>query len=137
MKRIVAIVLLLLLTAPAALAASNWQDSILPPPGIEDSAVLFKVVPDKTDVIRVGQDIPAGLYGVSAGMFGNSPVLHTDFMFGVMRGTETVFQSSQLNTETSAELIIHLNDGDILLMVTSLGNIVYLYSVDTVMLRPY
>lgn len=134
MKRTIIFLIFFLLAVPSALA---WQDSVIPPENIKESTVLYKVVPDKNNIIYVSQDIPAGLYGISAGRFDNSPILHTDYMFGIMRGTETVFQSSLINTETSSELIIHLRDGDVLLIVTSLDDIVYLYSVDTFMLRPY
>ena len=136
MKRNTAIVLLFLLVMPYALASSTWQDATLPPEDIKDADVLYKINPDENGVVYVGVDIPAGLYGIAPFKFENSPIIDFDYIFGIMRGAETIFESDLLNTKTHSDLIVNLDVGDVLI-IASRGNIIYLHSVDEVMLRPY
>ena len=136
MKKFLAFLLSFLMLFPIS-AFATWIDSTLPLDEIKDAEIIYKVVQDETNIIEVGTDIPAGLYGVSAFRFDNSPVLHSDYIIGVMRGTELIFQSEKLNTKANEDLIISVNDGETLLVIVSLGNVVYLYSVDAVCLKHY
>ena len=136
MKRIFMFLSVLFLVVPFAVAEASWQDETLPPEDIKDADVLYKINPDVNNIVYVGVDIPAGLYGIAPFKFENSPIIDFDYIFAIMRGTETIFQSDLLNTKTHSDLIVNLDVGDVLIIASN-GNITYLHSVDTVMLRPY
>lgn len=136
MKRILIFLLLMILTVPFAGADTAWQDQTLPLEQAASATVLYKVDHDK-HIVNVGEDIPAGLYSVSGFCFENSPALHVQYMIYIMRGVETIYKSSLLDTEKNADLIIPLFDGDTLIIAPGLTNIVYLYSVDFAPLKVY
>ena len=137
MKRIFMFLSVLFLVVPFAVAEASWQDSVIPPDHVQSAQVSYKIIPKETNIIRIGNHIPAGLYSISGFRFPNRQTIEVSYMFCIMRGTEVVYESELMNTDDNADLILPLFNGDCLIVATQFDNVVYLYSVEYSALKLY
>lgn len=133
MKKFLSIFLLLILLTSAQ-AESRWQDAVRPGKDVEHDNFVHLITED-TGFLEVGRDIPAGLYLISPGYIGDYK-LRAFFAILIMDGADIKYKSDVLNTETHPGLIVYVEDGQSLLVSVS-SDVVYISSIDDVLLRTY
>lgn len=134
MKKLLSLLFALFLLFPLTTRAeTKWQDFVTPAEEIKNAKVVVRIDHENLRWYTVGADIPAGLYRITPGSIQGMPT-HDQYMIFIMRGAETVAQSEMLDTETDADFVFYLQDGDHLYAATSLG-VLYLSSIDDRFLR--
>lgn len=138
MKRILALFLFLTSLSFAVLAEPKWYGTCIPPDNIADASTVYKIfsADGKTIKIKVGQNVPPGLYGIAPMQFADGSIVHTQYLLTIMRGMDVICNSELLDTESHYAL--NLIDGDFILFgLMDTLNAIYLYSIDTPVLRLY
>lgn len=133
MKRVLTL-LLMLFTFTTACAESSWKDAVHPGSDVADADLII-LIDDETGFLEVGRDIPEGLYRISSGYI-ETTELREYYGIVIMEGADVIFKSDIFTTETHPGMIIFVEDGQHLLVSVSFG-VVYLSSIDAVLLREY